>query len=263
MLNEIRVNVISMTDTEKVVDVTDLRKSFGHREVLKGISFKVFSGEVFGIVGPNGAGKTTTLRILSGIIRSFEGRVELAGMTPEKAREKGLIAYMPEDTFPYDRLTGVENLRFYAEIYAKGDRKKSEEYVETAIKIADLGDRINDRASEYSRGMKRRLIIARTLMTSPALAILDEPTSALDVESAINVRHKIVEIARDKGVTIVLSSHNMLEVEYLCNRVAMINDGRTLMEGTPKELVSRMGVQNLEEAFIKMTKSHGSLGNSF
>ncbi|BBG25243.1 Trehalose/maltose import ATP-binding protein MalK [Sulfuracidifex tepidarius] len=253
-----------MIESETVVDVTDLKKRFGQKYVLKKVSFKVFSGEVFGIVGPNGAGKTTTLRILAGIIRSFEGKVELSGTTPEKAREKGLIAYMPEDTFPYDRLTGIENLRFYAELYAKGDKRKVEEYVETAIKIADLGDRIEDRASEYSRGMKRRLIIARTLMTSPRLAILDEPTSALDVESAINVRHKITDIAREKGVTVLLSSHNMLEVEYLCNRVVMIEGGKTFLEGTPKELVSKMGVQNLEEAFIKMTKmNEGTQQKSF
>ncbi|MCY0850408.1 ABC transporter ATP-binding protein [Sulfuracidifex metallicus] len=243
-----------MIKTETIVDVTDLRKRFGQREILKGINFNVFSGEVFGIVGPNGAGKTTTLRILSGIIMSFEGKVEVAGMTPQKARESGLISYMPEDTFPYDRLTGIENLRFYAELYARGDKRKVDEYIDTAIKIADLGDRIQDKASEYSRGMKRRLIIARTLMTSPKLAILDEPTSALDVESAINVRHKITDIAKEKGVTVLLSSHNMLEVEYLCNRVVMIEGGRSLMEGTPKELVDKMGVQNLEEAFIKMTK---------
>jgi ABC-2 type transport system ATP-binding protein len=239
------------------VSVTNLVKNFGNVTILKGVSFKVLEGEVFGLIGPNGAGKTTTLRVIAGIIRSYSGEVKIFDLPPLKAKELGYISYMPEDAFPYDRLTGLENLEFFADIYANGDKKKKEEFVELGIKIANLGNKIYEKASTYSRGMKRRLIIARTLMVKPKLAILDEPTSALDVESAVRVRDVITKISREVGTTILLSSHNMLEVEYLCDRIALINDGKVIKEGTPKEIISEMGVRNLEEAFIKIVNQKG------
>jgi ABC-2 type transport system ATP-binding protein len=239
------------------VSVTNLVKNFGNVKILKGVSFKVLEGEVFGLIGPNGAGKTTTLRVIAGIIRSYNGEVKIFDLPPLKAKELGYISYMPEDAFPYDRLTGLENLEFFADIYANGDKKKKEEFVELGIKIANLGNKIYEKASTYSRGMKRRLIIARTLMVKPKLAILDEPTSALDVESAVRVRDVITKISREVGTTILLSSHNMLEVEYLCDRIALINDGKVIKEGTPKKIISEMGVRNLEEAFIKIVNQKG------
>jgi ABC-2 type transport system ATP-binding protein len=239
------------------VSVTNLVKNFGNVTILKGVSFKVLEGEVFGLIGPNGAGKTTTLRVIAGIIRSYNGEVKIFDLPPLKAKELGYISYMPEDAFPYDRLTGLENLEFFADIYANGDKKKKEEFVELGIKIANLGNKIYEKASTYSKGMKRRLIIARTLMVKPKLAILDEPTSALDVESAVRVRDVITKISREVGATILLSSHNMLEVEYLCDRIALINDGKVIKEGTPKEIISEMGVRNLEEAFIKIVNQRG------
>ena len=242
---------------QMAVSVTNLVKKFGNVTILKGVNFKVLEGEVFGLIGPNGAGKTTTLRVIAGIIRSYEGEVKVFDLPPIKAKDLGYISYMPEDAFPYDRLTGLENLEFFADIYANNDKKKKEEFVELGIKIANLGDKIYEKASTYSRGMKRRLIIARTLMVKPKLAILDEPTSALDVESAVRVRDVITKISKEVGTTVLLSSHNMLEVEYLCDRIALINDGKVIKEGTPKEIISEMGVRNLEEAFIKIVNQKG------
>ncbi|BDB98877.1 ABC transporter ATP-binding protein [Saccharolobus caldissimus] len=241
-----------MTDSQIVVSVTDLRKRIGNKEILKGLSFHVNKGEVFGIVGPNGAGKTTTLRILSGIIKNYHGEVKIFGLPPIKAKENGFIAYMPEDAFPYERLTGYENLEFYAEIYSKGDRELKEKYLKLGIEIAGLGDRIYDKTSEYSRGMKRRLIIARTLMVMPKLALLDEPTSALDVESAVRIRNIILDMARKHNMTIILSSHNMLEVEYLCDKILLINEGKVLSYGEPEEIIKSTSSRNLEEAFIRL-----------
>lgn len=241
-----------MTDSQIAVSVTDLRKRIRNKEILKGLSFHVNKGEVFGIVGPNGAGKTTTLRILSGIIKNYHGEVKIFGLPPIKAKENGFIAYMPEDAFPYERLTGYENLEFYAEIYSKGDRELKEKYLKLGIEIAGLGDRIYDKTSEYSRGMKRRLIIARTLMVMPKLALLDEPTSALDVESAVRIRNIILDMARKHNMTIILSSHNMLEVEYLCDRILLINEGKVLSYGEPEEIIKFTSSRNLEEAFIRL-----------
>jgi len=241
-----------MTDSQIAVSVTNLRKRIGNNEILKGLSFHVNKGEVFGIVGPNGAGKTTTLRILSGIIKNYHGEVKIFGLPPIKAKENGFIAYMPEDAFPYERLTGYENLEFYAEIYSKGDKELKEKYLKLGIEIAGLGDRIYDKTSEYSRGMKRRLIIARTLMVMPKLALLDEPTSALDVESAVRIRNIILDMARKHNMTIILSSHNMLEVEYLCDRILLINEGKVLSYGEPEEIIKSTSSRNLEEAFIRL-----------
>ena len=239
-----------MTNGNVVIDVTDLRKSFGKREVLRGVTFKVYEGEIYGIVGPNGAGKTTTLRILSGIILTYSGKAEVYGLKPAEAREKGLISYMPEDSFPYERMTGLENLQFFARLYAKGDKKLEEEFVERGIKIAGLGDKIYDLASTYSRGMKRRLVIARALMVNPKIAILDEPTTALDVESSVRVRETIREAVKN-GTTILLSSHYMLEVDYLCDRISLISGGKTVDEGTPSDIKAKYSAKNLEEAFLK------------
>ena len=245
--------------SEIAVSLTNVVKRFNRTVVLKGVSFEVFKEDVFGLIGPNGAGKTTTLRIIAGIIKKYEGKVSVFSYEPAKAKELGLISYMPEDAFPYERLTGIENLELFAKIYARGDKKLAEEYVELGVKIADLGKKIYEKTSTYSRGMKRRLIIARTLMTKPKLAILDEPTSALDADSAVKVRNVIVEMAKKLGSTIILSSHNMLEVEYMCNRIAMINDGRVIETGSPKEIVEKLGVRNLEEAFLKVVNRDQSV----
>ncbi|BCU69546.1 ABC transporter ATP-binding protein [Stygiolobus caldivivus] len=245
--------------SEIAVSVTDVVKKFNSTVILKGISFEVFKEDVFGLIGPNGAGKTTTLRIIAGIIRRYEGKVSVFSYEPEKAKELGLISYMPEDAFPYERLTGLENLSLFAEIYAKGNKKLAEEYIEIGIRIADLGRKIYEKTATYSRGMKRRLIIARTLMTKPKLAILDEPTSALDVESSVRIRNVITDMSKKLGSTIILSSHNMLEVEYMCNRVAMINDGKIIQIGTPKEITDKLGVRNLEEAFLKVVSRDQSI----
>ncbi|AOL17092.1 multidrug ABC transporter ATP-binding protein [Sulfolobus sp. A20] len=241
-----------MTINNVIVSVTDLRKMIGRREILKGLTFSIENGEVFGIVGPNGAGKTTTLRILAGVIKDYNGNVNILGLSPSRAKQLGYISYMPEDAFPYEKLTGYENLEFYAELYSKGNRELKEEFIKLGIQIAGLGNRIYDKTSEYSRGMKRRLIIARTLMVNPKIAILDEPTSALDVESAVRIRNIIVDMAKKHNMTIILSSHNMLEVEFLCDRILLMNDGRELALGKPKELVKDTESKNLEEVFLKL-----------
>ncbi|WP_338604599.1 ABC transporter ATP-binding protein [Sulfolobus tengchongensis] len=241
-----------MTENQLAVSVTDLRKKIGNKEILKGLSFNVSNGEVFGIVGPNGAGKTTTLRIISGIIRSYYGDVKIFGLAPAEAKQRGYISYMPEDAFPYEKLTGYENLEFYAELYAKGDKELKDKYVKLGVEISGLGKRIYDKTAEYSRGMKRRLIIARTLMVMPKLTVLDEPTSALDVESAVRIRNIILDMARKYNMTIILSSHNMLEVEYLCDRIILINDGKAVSYGKPEEIIKSTSSKNLEEAFLKL-----------
>lgn len=239
-------------EEDNTISVIHLKKIFGNFMALQDVSFSVKRGQVFGLIGPNGAGKTTTLRIISGIIRNYEGKVSIFGLSPIQAKDKGLISYMPEDAFPYERLTGIENLEFFARLYGKNNNNRIEEMLKLGIEIANLGDKIYDQVSTYSRGMKRRLIIARTLMVMPKLAILDEPTSALDVDSAVRVRHMIIEMAKKYGITIILSSHNMLEVQYMCDEISMINNGKTIIAGSPSYIIETLGVSNLEEAFLKV-----------
>lgn len=243
------------------VEVNDVWRSFGNRVVLKGVTFNVLEGEIFGLIGPNGAGKTTTLRIISTILKPDKGSVKVwnIDVVKEPSRARKIISYLPEESDVYLRLTGYENLKFFASLYAK-DKKEVDEMVEEGIRIADLGDAIYKLTKTYSKGMRRRLALARTLMVRPKLAILDEPTSGLDVYSSINVRKVIKEFVKKTGSSVLLSSHNMLEVEYLCDRVAFIANGKIVSIGTPKELKEFFGAENLEEAFVKAVREVKGVG---
>ncbi len=234
---------------EQAVIVKDLRKVFGEVVAVDGISFEVAKGEVFGLVGPNGAGKSTTLRILATILKPTSGKVLIYGrdVITETDEVRKMISYLPEEAGAYKYLTGYEYLRFMARIYGYG-----EDVVKEGVELAGLGDALNRYVGTYSKGMKRRLQVARTLMVKPKLAIMDEPTSGLDVAHAVYLRDVIKEYVRKYGIAIILSSHNMLEVEYMCDRVALINKGRIVAMGTPKELIEEHGVRNLEEVFVRV-----------
>ncbi len=232
------------------IHVTDLVKHYGRIEALRGISFTVKEGEIFGLIGPNGAGKTTALRIVSTLLEITSGTVEVFGYNvkkdPDEVREK--ISYLPEEAGAYKNLSGKEYLNFMAQFYADG--KDVREMVEKGISMSGLEERITDKVGTYSKGMTRKLLVARALMMEPPLAILDEPTSGLDVINSQEVRKIIKEFAR-RGSTVLLSSHNMLEVEFLSDRVALIGEGLILDSGSPTELKERYSAQNLEEVFLE------------
>ncbi len=233
--------------------VTNLSKNFGGVEAVKGISFEIRTNEIFALIGPNGAGKTTTLRIVATILEATGGDVSVGGISvrqhPDKVRE--IISYLPEEAGAYKNLTGMNYLRFMASIYTS-DNKKQDEFVDTAVEITGLKDRLKDRIGTYSKGMTRKLLLARAIMTKPRLAILDEPTSGLDVINALEIRRTIKQYAHE-GMTVLVSSHNMLEIEFLSDRVAIIDKGRIHEIGAPAELKDRYGAGNLEEVFAKVT----------
>jgi len=234
-----------------ILEVKDLHKIYDNRvHAVKGISFSVFEGEIFGLIGPNGAGKTTTLRMIAGLLKPTKGIILLDGknVLSDQEKVKSLIGYLPEEAEVYPRLTGMEHIRFYAKLYGQDN---IDEMVDYAVKISGLGEKLREKAGTYSKGMKRRLLLAIALMRKPRLAILDEPTSGLDVYASVKVRKLIKEYVKETGSAVILSSHNMLEVEYLCNRVAFIHNGRIITTGSPHELIKRYGVENLEEAFVK------------
>jgi ABC-2 type transport system ATP-binding protein len=237
------------------IEVRSLTKTFGEIVALDGASFTVKDREIYGLIGPNGAGKTTTLRILSTLLNPSSGTATIFGnevvKNPEEVRE--IISYLPEEAGAYQNLSGFEYLSFMAGFYAE-DKESEDEMLKEAELISGLGERLDDRVKGYSKGMKRRLLLARALMMKPKLLILDEPTSGLDVVHAFHVREMIKEYVDKKGVTVLLSSHNMLEVEYLCHRVALINEGKIIAEGTPKELTKKFSAENLEQAFMEVAK---------
>ena len=217
----------------------------GGVEALKGVDIEVGEGTVTGLVGPNGAGKSTFLRIAATLLTPTEGTVTIYGKDVNRDTNdvRRLISYLPEEAGTYGYLTGREYLRFFAAFCDDPG-----EAFRRGLEIASLGDVIDRKTKEYSKGMKRRLLIARTLMGRPRLAIMDEPTSGLDVLQALTVR-EIIRKSVGEGSAVLLSSHNMLEVEHLCDRVYLIHRGRIVESGSPSELKERYGASSMEEVF--------------
>ncbi len=242
---------------EVVLDVKGLSKQYKKGVYAsEDVTFQVRKGEIFALIGPNGAGKTTTIRMISTLLKATEGDAVVDGHSiltePEKVRE--CITYLPDEAGAYKTMRGTEYLRFMAGIYAK-KKEDIEEFVKRGSEISELGDRLNDKISNYSRGMQRRLLLARAIMSKPALAILDEPTSGLDIINALEIRRMIKKLSAE-GMSFLLSSHNMLEIEYVSDRVGIISKGHLLEVGTSKELVEKYGVTNLEEVFEKVVTVH-------
>jgi ABC-2 type transport system ATP-binding protein len=232
--------------------VRELVRDYGSLRALAGISFTIQPGEVFGLIGPNGSGKTTTLRVISTLLRPTSGLVEVLGFDVTRRQHdiRRQLSYLPEDAGAYKNLTGRDYLRFMATFYS-ADTPARDALVARAESICGLGDRLRDKVKTYSKGMARKLLLARALMIGPKLAILDEPTSGLDVSNSMEVRTRIREFAAE-GTTVLLSSHNMLEVEFLSSRVALIRQGRIIETGAPEELKQRHNCRNLEEVFLKL-----------
>lgn len=232
------------------VSVESLSKSYGSVRALDGVSFSVGQGEIFGLVGPNGAGKTTTLRILATLIGASGGSAEVFShdVDDEPNAVRNAIRYLPAEAGAYDNMTGRQYLRFIADFYLSDPAPQ----IERGVSIADLGERIDDTTDEYSTGMTRKLLVASALMTEPKLAILDEVTTGLDVRNARRVR-ECIDTYPDEHRSVLLSSHDMLEVSYLCDRVAFLNEGRIVGVGTPAELREAYDSENLEAAFLEAT----------
>ncbi|MGB4593199.1 MAG: ABC transporter ATP-binding protein [Coriobacteriia bacterium] len=239
---------------DDILTVQGLTKRYGQLEAVSGIDFSLRAGEVFALIGPNGAGKTTTLRIVATILSPTAGSVTIDGVDavsdPAAVRER--ISYLPEEAGAYRHMTGRDYLKFMAEIsFAEKDRQ--DKAVATAAEVTGLGDRLKDKVGSYSKGMTRKLLLARSIMIRPKLAILDEPTSGLDVLNAIDIRETIKSFTRE-GMGVLLSSHNMLEIEFLSDRVAIMHHGRIHAHGTPAELKDRYNAENLESVFAAVAR---------
>ena len=235
------------------VEAVEVTKDFGSVRALDHLNLNVQTGETFGLIGPNGAGKTTALRVIATLLLPTSGKVKVFGLdvVNDAAEVRKIITYLPEEAGAYRNLSGWEYLEFMAKFNSK-NKDEIHETVREAAEISGLGGRLKDRTKVYSKGMKRRLLVARALMNKPKMAILDEPTSGLDVLHAFHVREIIKRYVKEHGVTVLLSSHNMLEVEHLCNRVALLNKGQIVAAGEPQELKEKFEGANLEEVFAKV-----------
>ena len=239
------------------VEVEDLVKYYGSFQALKRISFSFEEGVIYGLIGPNGAGKSTTLKIIATLLEPSGGKILIFGYDIKRESDKirNVIGYLPEEAGGYKYLTGYEYLELNAKLYSPENYK---ELVEYGVGISGLGKRLENRIGEYSKGMTRRLLLARALMIRPKLAILDEPTSGMDVLHATEIRKMIRNIVKE-DVTILLSSHNMLEVQYLCDELSLISDGVIVANGSPDEILEMTGATNLEDAFIEVIKNRQSI----
>lgn len=203
-----------------------LAKRFGARTAVEGLDFEVTTGEVFGLLGPNGAGKTTTVRMLTGLLRPSEGRAEVCGiavpLTDEGSALRQRVGLLTEQPGLYDRLTARENLRFFMRLHEL-DERQAFALANRYLEQFGLAGREDEPVGGFSKGMRQKLAIVRTLVHSPEVIFLDEPTSGLDPQSARVVRDAVAELAAE-GRTLVLCSHNLAEVERLCTRVAVIKN---------------------------------------
>jgi ABC-2 type transport system ATP-binding protein len=228
------------------LQVSSLAKSFGQRKVVDGVSFSIAQGECFGLLGPNGAGKTTTILALCGLARRDGGVVAVDGDDPFGSKRTNLaarrrIGYVPQEIALYDDLSGSENLEYFGKLYGLR-RSALAARVQAVLEFVDLTGRARERVAVYSGGMKRRLNIAAALLHEPRLIVLDEPTVGVDPQSR-NLILSNLETLRDQGVSLLYTSHYMEEVERICDRVGIMDNGRLLAEGTVQSLIGLLGEQ--------------------
>ena len=226
---------------ENIVEVNGLERIFGQNRAVDGMTFHVKQGEVFGLLGPNGAGKTTTVRLLNGILPPSGGTAQVFGLDPlmdgQRIREQ--TGVLTESPSLYERLSARENLEFFGTLAGIPAEKLSQRVLDI-LEFFGLQDRVDDKVETYSKGMKQRLALARALVHQPPLLFLDEPTSGLDPEAAQQVNELIAGLSQRSGQTILLATHNLLEAQRLCDRVAVMNKGRILAMGSLKELTRKL-----------------------
>src|SRR5580700_6020191 len=239
-----------------MIHVENLVKNYGDFAAVKGISFDVAQGEIFAFLGPNGAGKTTTIKILTTLLKPTSGQVELDGLNPavehNEARKRFGIVF--QDPSLDEELTAYENMDFHGVLY-KVPGKVRAERIEKLLKLFELWDRRGDFVKQFSGGMKRRLEIARGLLHTPKIVFLDEPTLGLDPQTRNQLWTHVKYLNETENTTIFLTTHYMEEAERVARRIAIIDHGRIVAQGSPEELKTQTEAETLEQAFLKLTGS--------
>ncbi len=224
----------------------NLTKQFGELTAVDNMSFVVAEGELFGFLGPNGAGKTTTIKMITGLLRPTSGAAIIGGFDVEQEplQAKRLFGYIPDNPFLYEKLTGREYLHFMADLYSTPLPDPSQR-IDELLHLFDLYDKGHDMVQGYSRGMRQKIALAGALIHTPKIILMDEPTVGLDPQSAQAMQDILRELCR-RGTTVFISTHNLAIAEKLCDRVAIVNKGRLIAQGTVAEL--RASVETSEEA---------------
>ncbi len=235
---------------QAAVALDNVSKTLGGRPILNNISFVVEQGDVFGSLGPNGAGKTTTIRVIMGLFPPTSGRALILGKNagPDDARQR--VGFVLEADGLYENMTGYENLDYYSQIYGLSPTAKGRR-IDEMLEMAGLGDRAGDKVASYSKGMRQRLALARSMLHDPALLILDEPTAGLDPTGQLEVRQTVLDLA-ERGKTVFLSSHNLDEVQRICSRIALIDRGEIKLSAQMDDV--RSGETSLEQTYVRLTK---------
>ena len=240
-----------------IIEVENLKKVYGSKKdpvfALKGINFKVEEGEIFGILGPNGAGKSTTLNILIGLLSPTSGTVKIFGKNFFKNEEeiKNRINIATAYADLASSLTVYKNLKVFALLYGvKNYRNK----IENLLRQFEIIELRNQKINDLSAGQKTRVNLCKSLINDPEFLLLDEPTASLDPAIAAHVRNMLLQIQKQRKLTIIFTSHNMPEVEQMCNRVALLHKGEIYKIDTPQNLQKFLEVESMEEVFLKLAK---------
>ena len=252
---------------ETVLECKNLNKKIGKKEILNNVSLEVKEGDILGFIGPNGAGKTTTIKLILGLQKINSGEVKINWYDIEKQFEKAIerVGTIVENPDLYLYMSGLENLKIIARLYKNVDEKRIEE----VIKLVGLENRIKDKVSKYSLGMRQRLGIAQAILHKPNLLILDEPTNGLDPEGIKQLRDLLTKLAKEENMGILISSHNLAELESFCNKISIIQNGKIIetssLEDAKRvkgkiiyeiELDSTDGVDKIIENEINIIDSH-------
>ncbi|MCM0647790.1 ATP-binding cassette domain-containing protein [Clostridium swellfunianum] len=236
-----------------MVEILNLSKNFKNIKAVDSISFKVHKGEIVGLLGENGAGKTTTLRMIATMLKPTEGTAIINGydITKDQSKVRGEIGILfGGEVGLYDRLTARENIRYFAELNGM-KRAEINESIAYLVKVLDMSEYMDRRVGKFSRGMKQKVAIARSIVHKPSIMLFDEPTAGLDVTAARIVQDFIIKCKEDNKA-IVFSSHSMAEVERLCDRIVIIHKGKILEEGTVDDLKRKYGNDNMEDIFMQL-----------
>lgn len=212
--------------SKQILKCENLNKKFGKKQILKNVSFEIEEGDILGFIGPNGAGKTTTIKLILGLQSITQGKVTINGYDVEKDFTKAIkkVGAIVENPDLYMYLSGYDNLKLISNLYKEIDEKRIEE----VIKLVKLENRIKDKVSKYSLGMRQRLGIAQAILHKPNLLILDEPTNGLDPEGIKEMRDLLINLAKNENIAILISSHNLAELDNLCNKVCIIKNGQII-----------------------------------
>jgi len=239
-----------------MIELENVTKKFGDFTAVDNINLKIKSGEFFGFLGPNGAGKTTTIKMITGLYSPTSGKIKICGIDIQQnpIEAKMNIGYIPDEPFLYDKLTGLEYLYFSGGLY-KLDKKFLKERVDELIELFELNEWINKLTEEYSRGMRQRIAIASALLHNPKVIVIDEPIVGLDPQSALIVKKTLKEYSL-KGASVFMSTHLLTIAEELCDRIAIIKNGKIIFESDISILKDYKTKHDgkLEEIFIELTK---------